>query len=239
MKKILLLLFTTTILLCGCGKKNDELIMVTEAGFAPYEYYDNNEIVGVDIDIANEIAKKLGKKLVIKDVAFDSIINEVKTGKADFGAAGISFSEERNKEVDFSNNYSESKQVIIVQNDSKITESKDLENKKIAVQLGSIGDSYISQNIKSAEIIRQKKFLSAVEDLKAAKVDAIVMDELPAKEIVKVNSGLKILPQTLTTDSYGMIVKKGNTELLNTINEVIKELSDSGKIDEYLLNHTK
>ena len=224
MKKILLLLFTTTILLCGCGKKDDELIMVTEAGFAPYEYYDNNEIVGVDIDIANEIAKKLGKKLVIKDVAFDSIINEVKTGKADFGAAGISFSEERNKEVDFSNNYSE---------------SKDLENKKIAVQLGSIGDSYIRQNIKSAEIIRQKKFLSAVEDLKATKVDAIVMDELPAKEIVKVNSGLKILPQTLTTDSYGMIVKKGNTELLNTINEVIKELSDSGKIDEYLLNHTK
>ena len=91
MKKILLL-FTTIILLCGCGKKDDELIMVTEAGFAPYEYYDNNEIVGVDIDIANEIAKKLSKKLVIKDVAFDSIINEVKTGKADFGAAGIFWS---------------------------------------------------------------------------------------------------------------------------------------------------
>jgi arginine/lysine/histidine transporter system substrate-binding protein len=83
MKKVLLLVFML-IFLVGCGKNENELIMVTEAGFAPYEYYDNGEIVGVDVDIANEIAKEMGKKLVVKDVAFDSIINEVKTGKAGF-----------------------------------------------------------------------------------------------------------------------------------------------------------
>ena len=88
--KLFVLLFIMTIL-CGCSKDENELIMVTEAGFAPYEYYDNSEIVGVDIDIAKEIAKELNKNLVVKDVAFDSIINEVKSGKADFGAAGISY----------------------------------------------------------------------------------------------------------------------------------------------------
>lgn len=100
MKKIIVLL-CMIMLVAGCGKKDDsKLIMVTEAGFAPYEYYSNGEIVGVDVDIAKEIAASMGKELVIKDIAFDSIINEVKTGKADFGAAGISYNEERAKNVD-------------------------------------------------------------------------------------------------------------------------------------------
>ena len=237
MKKILLILFM--LLLAGCNKESDELVMVTEAGFAPYEYYENNKIVGVDVDIANEIAKELGKKLVIKDVAFDSIINEVKTKKADFGAAGISYSEERALQVDFSINYSVSKQVVIVKNDSIINSPNEISGKKIAVQLGSIGDTYVTENFKNSEIIRQKKYLSAVQDLKASKVDAIVMDELPALEIIKTNNDLKILPKELTSDSYGMIVRKGNKELLDKINSVLTRLKDEGKIDEFIINHTK
>lgn len=237
MKKILLILFM--LLLTGCNKESDELVMVTEAGFAPYEYYENNKIVGVDVDIANEIAKELGKKLVIKDVAFDSIINEVKTKKADFGAAGISYSEERALQVDFSINYSISKQVVIVKNDSIINSPNEISGKKIAVQLGSIGDTYVTENFKNSEIIRQKKYLSAVQDLKASKVDAIVMDELPALEIIKTNNDLKILPKELTSDSYGMIVRKGNKELLDKINSVLARLKDEGKIDEFIINHTK
>lgn len=104
--------------------------MVTEAGFAPYEYYDGGEVVGVDVDIAKEIAKYLGKTLVVKDIAFDSIINEVKTGKADFGAAGISYSDDRAKNVDFSINYSVSKQVVIVSNNSNINNVNSISNKK-------------------------------------------------------------------------------------------------------------
>ena len=237
MRKIILLIFML-FLLVGCGKNSNEIVMVTEAGFAPYEYYDSGEIVGVDIDIAKEIAKEMGKKLVIKDVSFDSIINEVKTGKADFGAAGISYSEERAEEVDFSINYSVSKQIVIVKDNSSITNINDIGNKKIAVQLGSIADTYVTDNYKNANIIRQKKYLAAIEDLKSDKVDAVVMDELPAKEIINSNSGLKILDGSLTNDSYGMIVKKGNSEMLSVINKVLDRLIQEGKIEQFVINHT-
>ena len=242
MKNILRLslCFICLIVMVGCGKKDDnKLVMVTEAGFAPYEYYENGEIVGVDVDIAKEIAKELGKELVIKDIAFDSIINEVRTGKADIGAAGISYSDERAKKVDFSINYSVSKQVVIVKNDSFINSINDINDKKIAVQLGSVADTYVTENYKNAEIVRQKKYLAAIEDLKVGKVDLVVMDELPAKEIIEKNSGIKILDGELTSDSYGMIVKKGNTELLETVNKVLNRLSSDGSIDKFIIKHTE
>ena len=242
MKNILKLslLFICLIVMVGCGKKDDnKLVMVTEAGFAPYEYYENGEIVGVDVDIAKEIAKELGKELVIKDIAFDSIINEVRTGKADIGAAGISYSDERAKKVDFSINYSVSKQVVIVKNDSFINSINDINDKKIAVQLGSVADTYVTENYKNADIVRQKKYLAAIEDLKVGKVDLVVMDELTSKEIIEKNSGIKILDGELTSDSYGMIVKKGNTELLETVNKVLNRLSSDGSIDNFIIKHTE
>ncbi len=239
MKKIIVLL-CMIMLVAGCGKKDDsKLIMVTEAGFAPYEYYSNGEIVGVDVDIAKEVAASMGKELVIKDIAFDSIINEVKTGKADFGAAGISYNEKRAKNVDFTINYSTSKQVVIVKNDSGITNIGDINGKKIAVQLGSIADTYVSSTYKDASVVRQKKYLAAIEDLNTGKVDCVVMDLLPAEQILKTNSGLKILDGALVEDSYGMIVKKGNKELLDNINRVLEKLKNEGKIDEYIIKHTE
>lgn len=237
MKKIFIS-FLLILFLVGCGKNDDELIMVTEAGFAPYEYYENGEIIGVDVDIAKEIAKELGKKLVIKDVAFDSIINEVKSGKADFGAAGISYSDERAKQVGFSIDYSTSKQVVIVKKDGNITNIDDIYNKKIAVQLGSVADTYVTKTYKNASIVRQKKYLAAIQDLKDGKVDCVVMDELPAKEILNNNSGLVILEGELTHDSYGMIVNKDNKELLASINKVLERLINDGMIDSYIINHS-
>ena len=198
MKKIVIILLII-LGLTGCGKNSNELVMVTEAGFAPYEYYENGEIVGVDIDIAQEIAKELGKELVVKDVAFDSIINEVKTGKADFGAAGISYTSERAEQVDFSINYSVSKQVVVVKENSKITNIDSISNKKIAVQLGSVADTYVTDEYKNANITREKKYLAAIQDLKDDKVDCVIMDELPAKEILNNNTGLKILSGSLNT----------------------------------------
>lgn len=239
MKRFGLILFIM-ILMCGCSKKDEnQLVMVTEAGFAPYEYYENGEVVGVDVDIAREIAKYLGKTLVVKDIAFDSIINEVKTGKADFGAAGISYSEDRAKNVDFSINYAVSKQVVIVNNNSSIANVNEISNKKIAVQLGSIADTFVTERYKNANVVRQKKYLAAIEDLKTGKVDCVVMDELPAKEIVSKNEGIKILDGSLTNDSYGMVVKKGNKELLDAINMVLQNLKDEGKIDEFIIKHTE
>ncbi len=235
--KLFVLLFIMTIL-CGCSKDENELIMVTEAGFAPYEYYDNNEIVGVDIDIAKEIAKELNKNLVVKDVAFDSIINEVKSGKADFGAAGISYNEERAKQVDFSINYTVSKQVVIVRKDSSIKSVKDVNNQKIAVQLGSVADTLLTKDYPKVTLVREKKYLAAIQDLKDSKVDAVVMDELPAKEMIKNNNTLNILDGSLAEDSYGMVVKKGNKELLDVINGVLERLVKDGKIDSFIIKHT-
>ena len=234
MKKLLLSIFSL-FLITGCTNEKEKLILVTEAGFAPYEYYSNGEIVGVDIDIAKENNKKMNRELVIKDVAFDSIISEVKTGKSDIGAAGISFTDERQKEVDFTNSYIESKQVIIINKDSNIFSDSDLNKRRVAVQLGSIADDYLTNNYPDTVIVREKKFLAAIQDLKDYKVDAVVMDEVPALRLVTDN--MLILDKPLLTDSYGMVVAKGNNELLEVANDVIERLKLNGDIDNYLLNH--
>lgn len=238
MKKFMLLVMSI-LLLTGCKRDDNKLILATEAGFAPYEYYQDGEIVGVDIDIAREIALSLGKELVIKDVSFDFIINEIKSGKSDIGAAGMSITKERLEEVDFSVEYAVSNQVVIVPMDSKITSIDQISNQRIAVQLGTVADSYVNENYKDATVIRQKKYLSMVEDLKAGKVDLIIMDLLPASEIVKSNDGLKILDEYLFTDKYGMAIKKGNKELLDKVNDVLTRLMSEGKIEEYTIKHTQ
>lgn len=232
-RKILIILLIIMFLVTGCNKKKEKLILATEAGFAPYEYYSNGEIVGVDIDIAKKIAEELGMELVIKDVAFDSIISEVKTDKSDIGAAGISFTEERKKEVDFTISYSDSKQVVVVNTISGYKDINDIH--KVAVQLGSVADTYLTEEYPNIEIIREKKFLAAIQDLKDGKVEAVVMDELPATKLM--TKDMEILSEPLVVDSYGMIVKKGNKKLLETCNKVINELKESGEIDKYLLSH--
>lgn len=219
------------------GTSKEKIIMVTEAGFAPYEFYKNNEIVGVDVEIAKKIAEKLGKELEIKDTDFDSIINEVKTGKADFAAAGLSITEERLEEVDFSIEYAISKQVILVKNDSSILKVDDLNGKKVAVQLGTVADLVLSDEYPEVEVIQHRKYLLAAEDLLANKVDAIVLDSLPAQEIVKQNPELKILEEELLTDKYGIAIQKENKELLDTINQVLKEMMDSGEIEDFTMKY--
>lgn len=240
MKKILFCCFLLLFLVSGCSFKDDnKLVLVTEAGFAPYEFYQDGEIVGVDIDIAKEIAKELGKELVVKDVSFDFLINEVKSGKADFAAAGISITDERKKQVDFTDEYTVSNQVVVVKKDSPITSFDEISNKKIAVQLGTVADLYVSDNYPDATLVQHKKYLSAVEDIKAGKADCLIMDELPAKEIVEANTELKIMDGVLFQDRYGMIVKKGNDKLRKQINKVLKRLVDDGTIDKLVLKYSE
>ncbi len=230
---------TVILILCGCDKNDNKLVMVTESGFAPYEYRSGEEIIGVDVDIASEIAKELGKELVIKDVDFGSIINELNSGKADFAAAGMSIDEERKKSVDFSIEYATSEQVIVVRKGyDKIKSKDDLEGKTISVQLGTVADTYLTDNFKNVKLFRQKKFLAAAEDVKANKADCIVMDKLPALELVKSNEELEVLSVPLFTDKYAIAVKKGNTELLNKINSVLERLMKEGKIEEYIIKHS-
>ena len=236
MKKFLITLLA---LLCitGCSNNNEKLVMVTEAGFAPYEFYENNEIVGVDIEIAKEIAKSMDKKLEVKDIAFDSIINELNADKADMALAGMSITEERLKSVDFSIEYAISKQVVVVPIDSKIENPEQIHGRTVSVQLGTVADLELS-TYSDVNIIRQKKILAAAEDLKSKKSDCIVMDYLPAQELVKSNANLKILNEELFTDKYAVAVKKGNIELLNKINIVLQRLIDEGKIEEYTIKYS-
>ena len=220
-------------------KDDNKIIMVTEAGFAPYEYYKGKEIVGIDVDIANEIAKALGKELEIRDVEFDSILNEIKFGRGDFAAAGLTITKERKEEVDFSDEYTLTKQVIIVREDSDIQTLDDLHGKTASLQTGSLPDLQVQEDFEDVEIINTSTIYASVEDVKTGKVDFTATDEIPAQNYVKENKGLRILDESLVESSFGIAVKKGNKELLEKINEVIKKLKEEGKIEEYLINHTK
>lgn len=217
--------------------RQGELIMVTEAGFAPFEFYDGQEIVGIDVEIGKAIAEELGKELVIIDTDFTSVLEKVKSGDADFAAAGLSITEERSKEVDFSIEYVVSKQVIVVKKDSDIRNIKDLNGKKVSVQLGTIADTVLEEKYPEIKLIKHQKYSLAVKDVLMENSSALVMDSLPAEEVIRQNPELKILSPELFTDTYGIAVKKGNRELLDVINRVLERLVEEGKIEEYTIKY--
>lgn len=207
------------------------LVMATNAEFPPYEYYEGGEIVGIDVEIAAAIAEQMGMEFEVEDMAFDSIIPAVQSGKADFGAAGMTVDEKRLQSVDFSDSYATATQVVIVKEDSEIAAVDDLEGKTIGVQLGTTGDIYAS-DIEGATVEQYNKGFEAVQALTQNKIDAVVIDGEPAKVFVSQNEGLKILDEALTVEEYAICVKKGNTELVEGINAAIAELKESGKLQE-------
>lgn len=214
-----------------------KLVMVTNAEFPPYEYYDNNEIVGIDVDITRAIADKMGVELDVRDMAFDSLIPAVQSGKADFTAAGMTVNEDRMKNVDFTDTYAEAAQVIIVKEGSEIKTPDDLMGKKIGVQTGTTGDIY-ADDIEEADVQRFNKGLDAVMSLSQGKIDAVIIDREPSKVFVKENAGLAILDEAFTEEEYAIAIKKGNAELLDKMNSAIKELKESGElkkiVDKYI-----
>ena len=217
------------------------LIMATNAEFPPYEYHassqtrpDGSDIVGIDAEIAGAIAEKLGKDLVIEDIAFDSLIPELQSGKADFVAAGMTVTEDRLVNVDFSDTYATAVQSIIVTSDSEIAGPDDLAGKKIGVQQGTTGDLYATDDFGDENIDRYPKGVDAVQALVQGKVDAVIIDNEPAKVFVGDNEGLKLLDTAYAEEEYAIAVKKGNTELLEQINTVIQELKDSGEMDSII-----
>lgn len=214
------------------------LVMVTNAEFPPYEYHEGGEIVGIDADIAKAIADELGMKLEIEDIAFDSIIPELASGKADFAMAGMTVNEKRKQSVDFSDTYASASQKIIVKEDSPIKTPDDLKGKLVGVQLGTTGDIYVSDQEKDGtKVERYNKGFEAVQALMQGKIDAVVIDGEPAKVFVEQSQGLKILDESFTDEDYAIAVKKGNTELLDKINGALKTLRDSGKLDEIVAKY--
>lgn len=250
-KKVLSLLLVTACVLsmtaCGSKKeadtsdsgdaaKKETLVMATNAEFPPYEFHEGDEVVGIDADIAAAVAEELGMELKIEDMAFDSIITAVNSGKADIGAAGMTVTEDRLENVDFTDTYATATQVIIVKEDSAITGPDDLAGKKIGVQLGTTGDLY-ADDIEDAEVERYNKGFEAVQAVQQGKIDAVVIDGEPAKEFVKDAEGLKILDEAFTEEEYAIAVKKGNDELKENINKALATLKDSGKLDEIVAKY--
>ena len=216
------------------------LIMVTNAEFPPYEYHEGGEIVGIDADIAKAIADELGMELEIEDIAFDSIIPELTSGKADFAMAGMPVDEKRKQSVDFSDTYAKASQKIIVKEDSDIASPDDLKGKIVGVQQGTTGDLYVSDMEADKTVVdRYNKGFEAVQALIQGKVDAVVIDGEPAKVFVAQSEGLKVLDESFTDEEYAAAVKKGNTELLDKINGALKNLKESGKLDEIVAKYIK
>ena len=207
------------------------LVMATNAEFAPWEYYEGDKIVGIDPEIAQAIADKLGMTLEIEDMAFDSIIPAVTSGKADFGAAGMTVDEDRMVFVDFTDTYANASQVIIVKETSEIAGSADLADKKIGVQLGTTGDLLATDLAGDDNVERYNKGFEAVQALLQDKIDAVVIDSSPANVFVEQSQGLKVCDEAMSQEEYAIAVAKGNTELLDKINGALKELKEDGTID--------
>ena len=215
-----------------------KLTLATNAESPPYEYHDGDKIVGIDMDIADAIAKKLGLEVQIEDIAFDSVILEVTSGKADIGLAGISATDERKQSVDFSDTYTTSKQLIIVKDDSPIKGSKDLEGKTVGVQTGTTGD-ILASDIKDVKPERYDKGMDAVQALSQGKVDAVIIDSEVAKKFVEETSGLKVLDEAFADENYAIAIKKGNKELLDSVNKALSELKSDGTIDSIIAKYIK
>jgi len=216
------------------------LVMATNAEFPPYEYHDGGEIVGIDAEIAKAIADELGMELEIEDIAFDSIISEITSGKADMGLAGMTVTEDRKQSVDFTDTYAKASQKIIVKEDSAIASPDDLTGVIVGVQQGTTGDIYVSDlEADGTTVERYNKGFEAVQALSQGKIDAVVIDGEPAKTFVAQTEGLKILEESFTDEEYAIAVKKGNTELLEKINGALKTLKDNGTLDEIVAKYIK
>lgn len=206
------------------------LVMGTNATFPPYEYYDGDNIVGIDVEISEAIGEKLGMEVEVQDMEFDALIPALSSNKVDFVAAGMTVTPEREASVSFTDTYATAAQVIIVKEGSDIASAEDLSGKVVGVQLGTTGDLLVSE-IEGAEVERYPKGYEAVQSVIQGKIDAVVIDNAPAKTFVSQNEGLVILDEALSSEDYAMAINKDNAELLEQINGAIAELKEEGTLD--------
>lgn len=256
MKKILAIILAVAMIasvavLAGCGNNGEAtkdsgkpvLKMATNASFPPYEMKDDGEnIIGIDAEIAAAIADKLGMELQIIDIEFGAIIAGVQSGKYDMGMAGMTVNEERLQSVNFSTPYATGVQVIIVPEGSAIQTFDDIAagEYKVGVQLSTTGDIYASEDLaeSKSEVVQYETGNDAVAALVAGKVDAVIIDNEPAKSYVEANKGLVILSTNYVTEDYAICVAKDNEDLLKKINKALDELIADGTVkkivDKYI-----
>lgn len=215
-------------------KEAGELVMLTNAQFPPYEYLGaDQKPAGVDIRMAQAVADELGVELKVVDMDFDGLIPALTSGKGDMVAAGLTVTDERKESVDFSDTYADATQKIIVPEGSEIASVDDLAGKTIGVQLGTTGDIYAG-DIEGATVKQYKSAIDAAMDLKNGKLDAVVVDQLPAENIVDSIEGLAICGDPFTEEQYAIAVAKGSDDLIEVINKVIEKLEADGTVDQWI-----
>lgn len=229
----------------GCKRDEKVLVMATNAAFPPYEFVDDDgEYAGIDVEMMQEVCDILGYELKVENMDFDSIIPAIQSGTADVGVAGMTVTDERKVNVDFTDTYTKSKQVIIVKEGSEIKTPDDLEGKKVGVQLGTTGDLYITWDqedevYKDVKIERFRNGIEAVQSMLVDSIDAVIIDNEPAKVFVEKNEGLKILEAEYIEEEYAIAVKKGNENLLSKINSALNQLKENGELQKIIDNHIK
>ena len=233
-------------------KGEEKIVVATATGFVPFEFKEGLEYKGVDMDIAREIAKRLGKTLEVKDMEFDAVVSAVSSGNADFAASGLTINATRLKVVDFAEAYYNANQVVIIRDDNPLREVGDdaeslvqaianIEGIKIGVQTSTTGAFFVKGDkdwgFKGFANAEMKSFVNAslaVSALVNGQVDIVILDEAPAQLISKANAGTEVLSASLTGEQYGIAVKKGNKALLDSINSALKAMKDDGTLDNIM-----
>ena len=216
-----------------------KLTMATNATFPPYEMTtDSGDIEGIDVDTAKAIAEKLGLELQVDDMEFDAALLSVQQGKADIAMAGITVTDERKAVMAFSDSYATGIQSIIVPEGSDIASPDDLAGKKIGTQRGTTGYIYCTDDFGEDSVVAYDNGLNAVQALNNGQVDAVVIDNAPAKEYVAANPGLKVLETSYAEEDYAIGMNKDNTALVEAVNAALEELKADGTlqsiVDKYI-----
>ena len=220
--------------------EDGKLHMATNATFPPYEMVaDDGTFEGIDVDIAGKIAEKLGLELVVDDMDFGSIITSVQTGKEDIALAGLTVTDERKQNVDFTDSYATGVQVVIVPENSDIKTIDDLQGKLIGCQESTTGYAYCTDDYGEDMVTAFPSGANAVQALLTGKIDAVVIDKQPAEAYVAQNEGLKILDTEYVAENYAIGVSKDNTALRDAVNNARKELIDDGTVQAILDQYIK
>lgn len=222
----------------GDGGEKAKYVVGTDAAYAPMEYIDESgEIVGIDIDVVNAIAEEMGFEVEFQNTGWDPLFPAVKNGEVDFAVSSITINEERKKEYDFTEPYYVANQLILVPEDSDVEKFEDLKDKRVAVQISTTGHEVVKGLLgeTSEQILAADTLPVAIGEMINGNAEAVVADNAPVLEYMKSNPDVKF--KTVEDDSfekeyYGIMVKKGNTELLELLNEGIKRLKESGKLQE-------
>ncbi|MEN3008485.1 basic amino acid ABC transporter substrate-binding protein [Pseudothermotoga sp.] len=232
-------LFILTLLLFAALVLSKTITVGTSADFPPFEYIEKGQFVGFDMDLMREIAKIAGFELKFVDMSFDSLIPALRAGQIDVAAAAMTITEERKQVVDFSIPYWTADQSVIVKADSNLTITVLFGKYKIGVQTGTTGDLWCTDELVSKGILPERNlkrydtFILALSDLLNGNIDAIVLDS-PVASRFAATKPVKVVGIIVTGEQYGIAVKKGNKELLNAINNALKQIIESGKISELI-----